>query len=509
MIWRTLAICSLAAAGLVAVTAVRADDPTATLVPSDWQPLHDRWQAAMKALNIPGLAVVAVKGDEVVLLDALGVCDPAGKQHVTPRSPFYLASVTKSFTALGVAILVDEGKVKLDEPVQTYLPRFTLADADAAAKITVRDLLAHRPGISSSPITLSEAYFGNITEDRYYRALALVESPGHYEYTNLHYTLAGRIIQAVTGKSWKDFLAERVFAPLAMRDATCYASRLYANPLAAWPIVDRNGAWQLAPLVKNDAVMHAAGGMGASATDLGNWLRFHITGKTPKGQNLISPELLREMHTQQATDPEPGDGPPGLVSEGYSLGWFTGKYAGRPILWHGGGYVGTATHVSFFPEEGVGVAVLINQSAPNSGFPLVVAADVYGKLLELETPDLLPEMRAESAQIRERIEKRKELEWTPPGTAGGLSQAVEKYAGTFENPIWGEMTVTLDDGRLALGVGDHAMRCHSLGEDSLRIEILPGDATTGKFQVGEDGTVDAVIVVTPMGRVEFRRIAAP
>src|SRR5690606_35028942 len=128
-------------------------------------------------------------------------------------------------------------------------------------------------GLDSSPISMGEAYFGNMTDDRYYRLLELVESKGKFSYSNLHYTLAGRIIEAVGGQSWKDFLAERVFAPLQMHDATCYSSRLYANPLAAWPIVEEQGNWKLAPIVKSDKVMHAAGGMGASATDLGNWLR--------------------------------------------------------------------------------------------------------------------------------------------------------------------------------------------------------------------------------------------
>ena len=134
----------------------------------------------MRELNAPGLSVVAVRGREVVLLDALGVCDPDSKQNVVPRSPFYLASVTKSFTALGVAVLVEEGKVKLDEPVRTYLPRFTLHDQELAAKITVRDLLSHRYGLDSQYISRAEAYLGNINDDRYYFLLGAVRPLGKF-----------------------------------------------------------------------------------------------------------------------------------------------------------------------------------------------------------------------------------------------------------------------------------------------------------------------------------------
>ncbi|HEY2893471.1 MAG TPA: serine hydrolase [Pirellulales bacterium] len=222
-------------------------DSNKTLVPSDWQDLHDRWQHAANELKVPGLAVVVVKRDHVVLLDAIGTCDPEAKQRVAPRSPFYLASVTKSFTALGIAILVEEGKVKLDEPVKSYLPRFTLADDEFAKKITVRDLLCHRYGLDSEPITMSEAYFGNITDERYYGLLKYVRHGNKFAYSNLHYTLLGRVIEAVSGKPWQEFLAERVFAPLEMRDSTCYASKLYANPLVAWPLVGKDGKWERAP----------------------------------------------------------------------------------------------------------------------------------------------------------------------------------------------------------------------------------------------------------------------
>ncbi|REK12046.1 MAG: serine hydrolase [Planctomycetota bacterium] len=475
------------------------------IVPDDWQALHHRWQKAMDELHVPGLAVVAVRGDQVVLLDALGVCDPEGKQQVTTRSPFYLASVTKSFTALGVAILVEEGKVDLDAPVRTYLPKFTLTDPDKASTITVRDLLCHRYGLDSSPITMAEAYFGNIDDDRYYRLLALVE-PGTFSYSNLHYTLAGRIIEAVSGKRWQDFLAERVFAPLGMQDATCYASQLYANPLAAWPIVEQAGKWQRAPLVKNDAVMHAAGGMGSSAADLANWLRFQLTGKTPDGRTLVSPALLAEIHKQQARDATTSRNPLGLpfTRDGYSLGWFTGAYRKRPLLEHGGGYIGTSTYVSFLPEENVGLAVLVNESTPNLGFTMAVAEDVYAKLLG-ETPvDALPAIRQNAERIRARLDERPQRDWQPPTATSGLSQPVEAYVGTYENPLWGTARVKHEDDRLHVVVGTLPMRWNVLGEDRFELEILPGDVTEGEFKVGDD-RVEAFVVQTPMGAAEFRK----
>jgi CubicO group peptidase (beta-lactamase class C family) len=489
-------------------TAAEANTPAAPgerIVPTEWQPLHDRWQSAMQELKVPGLAVIAVKGDQVVLLDTLGVCDPQSKQAVTPCSPFYLASVTKSFTALGVAILAEEGKLKLDEPVKTYLPRFTLADQDLAKKMTVRDLLTHRYGLDSSPISMSEAYFGNITDDRYYALLALVKPQGKFSYSNLHYTLAGRIIQAASGKPWQDFLAERVFAPLEMRDSTCYASKLYANPLAAWPIVEGKGAWKLAPLVKNDHVMHAAGGMGASAADLTRWLRFQLSGQTPSGKRLVSPQLLAEIHKQQVVSGDPEEDPPGVVRTGYSLGWFTGTLHGQEFLNHGGGYVGTSTIVSFLPQQKLGVAVLMNESSPNADFPLVVAADVYAKLLDQPLPDMLPEVRAAAQRSRERMAQRVELPWQAPTSGGNLSQPVEKYAGTYRSAFWGDLHASVADGKLTAQVGELPLRLHALDKDKIRLEVTPGTVTVGAFRLEGDRVV-GLVVKTPDGDAELKKV---
>lgn len=477
-------------------------DSIGTLIPSDWQDLHDRWQQAANELKVPGLAVVVVKGDRVVVLDAIGTCDPEAKQRVTPRSPFYLASVTKSFTALGIALLVEEGKVKLDEPVKTYLPRFTLADEEFAKKVTVRDLLCHRYGLDSEPISMSEAYFGNINDERYYRLLKFVRRGNKFAYSNLHYTLLGRVIEAVSGKPWQDFLAERVFTPLEMRDSTCYASKLYANPLVAWPLVGKDGKWERAPLVKNDRVMHAAGGMGASAADLGNWMRFHLAGKTPAGRQLMSPELLAEIHKGQVTTTS-ANGPGGFTRDGYALGWFTGSFQGHPLLEHGGGYLGTATLVSILPKEQVGVAVLVNESRP--GVAIMITADAFSRLLGISDVDLLPWVRENTARLQARQAANPERAWAAPGEGHGLTQPVESYLGTYTNGMWGDAKLTSRDDKLVMTIGTLELRLNSSGDDRFELQIPSSQAMPARFDLDSEGRVTGFSVTIPLGKTEFRK----
>src|SRR5262249_30148819 len=154
-------------------------------------------------------AVCAVEDGQTVLLDAIGIRDPLG-QPASVDSPFYIASSTKSFTAMAVAILVDEGRLALDDPVKKYLPRFELSNKEVSETMTIRDLLAHRQGIDSSPTSSCEAYTGLIDDDRYYRLLTRVRPGGKFRYSNLNFTLAGRVIEATTGQNWKQFIAERI-----------------------------------------------------------------------------------------------------------------------------------------------------------------------------------------------------------------------------------------------------------------------------------------------------------
>lgn len=180
-----------------------------TVVPEEFAPLRARWLRAMEKLDVPGVSIAAVRDGEIVYLDALGVRDDRGRP-VTTETGFYIASATKPFVAMAVLTLAQQGKVDLDAAVKTYLPRFQLADDTATREVTVRDLLCHRRGLNNGAIVFLDAYTGEITEDRYYHFLAEV-SAGDVAYTNVNFTLAGKVVEAVTGKNWQDYLKEAIF----------------------------------------------------------------------------------------------------------------------------------------------------------------------------------------------------------------------------------------------------------------------------------------------------------
>ncbi len=169
------------------------DPPSSTnsppSVPKEMAGLRERWLEAMKDLDVPGMAVVIVRGDEVIYTETFGERDPEKHVPVTPDTIFYIASCTKSFMAMAVMTLVEEGKLDLDAPVKKYLPKFEVADATLTETLTVRDLLSHAKGLDSQPIVTLDAFTGEITEERFYRWLKEAKATGSFDYTNLHYTL--------------------------------------------------------------------------------------------------------------------------------------------------------------------------------------------------------------------------------------------------------------------------------------------------------------------------------
>jgi len=415
----------------------------------DLADLAERWRAAMEACGVPALAMALVEGDEVVHRVTLGQRDPARDAPVTGDTMFYIASITKTYVAFALARLAEEGKVDLDAPVKRTLPHLRLADAELTERITVRDLLCHRYGLNSGPIVLLDAYTGEITEERYYHFLAEVEPRG-VDYSNLHFTLAGRVIEAVTGEAWREHLKEHLFLPAGMTRTTGYADWMYAQDDVAIPAVVVDGKPVATPIRKTDRTMHAAGGLGTSIDDAARWLRLQLGRGTIDGARLLSERATEASWELLASTRVPGElGPP----EGFGLAWQRGLYRGHLQLSHGGDYVGASAWIGFLPEVGLGLAVLATGGNGAQGLCELVATDVRERLLaDDEVADPLPALLQRARAGRGRDAER--LARAPAAAALDLSVPLERCAGTYRNEWFGTLTLELDAGRLRARLGD-------------------------------------------------------
>jgi CubicO group peptidase (beta-lactamase class C family) len=237
---------------------------------TELQGLSARWSAALETLEVPGFAVAVVKDGAVLALDAFGVRNVAA-EPATPDTCYYIASATKPFTAMAVCVLAGEGRLELDAPLKDVLPDFVLPSEELTEALTVRDLLCHRHGLECGPIVHRDAYAEEITDEIYFRLLRDAEIANDVRYSNIHFTLASRAIEAVSGLKWQDFLGQRLFKPAGMIRTTAYASEMYGQFEHAEPMLRIDGKWHRSPLVKTDRTMHAAGGMGTTARDAASW----------------------------------------------------------------------------------------------------------------------------------------------------------------------------------------------------------------------------------------------
>lgn len=429
--------------------------------------LNERWAQALPDLDVGAVALAVVDGGEIAHRFTWGRRDPEGPAGVTGDTIFYIASATKPYVALAVMQLVEQGRVDLDAPVRSYLPRFRLADPEASGRITVRDLLDHSAGLNSLPIVLLDAYTGEITEDRYYHFLADVRPLGRPSYSNLHFTLAGRIIEAVTGQPWREYLAEHVFAPAGMTRTSGHASWMYAQDDVALPAVPGPGGMVRSRQRKTDATMHAAGGLGTSVDDFARWALVQLGRGRIGDARLLGEDSVEEMFAPQT---EVADS--GLIGqvEGFGLGWQRGTYRDQLLLGHGGGYVGSGSWVGFLPELDIGLAILVT-GGEGAGVTLrLLATDVLERFLSDDAiEDSLPDARRRVATARARRESVDEarparFEPTLPAAA---------HAGPWTSTDLGTLHFDVAAGTARLG--------------DLGFVVLAGDGGADSFQLDTDG----------------------
>jgi CubicO group peptidase (beta-lactamase class C family) len=367
----------------------------------------------LAAYDVPGAAIAVVLPDGSTYTKGYGVRDVTTSAPVTPNTQFAIASSTKSFTALGVMLLVEEGKIDLDAPVTDYLPNFSLSDPAQTPNVTVRHLLLHTSGM-----VRNNAATGNptITRDEVVGLAAITPlngAPGElHEYSNVNTVIAARIIEVVTGQSWEEFTRERILTPLGMDTTTLNTEDLQQQPDFAMPH-ERDLLTGMAPgAFINPGAEAPAAAVNAGAEEMVRYLQFQLGDGTVNGTQLLSAANLAEMHRAQVELRDTGPvsesawraaeqgvpAPLSLTSDyGYGFYWYTEDFRGERVAQHDGHGPGFTANISLAPDAEVGVAVMANGNY-TFGFVEAVRSFVLEELLELEhTPDMFKVMEDQLA----------------------------------------------------------------------------------------------------------------
>ncbi len=312
-------------------------------------------QKEMAAQRIPGLALGIVENDRITYLRGFGKADDSGRP-VTPKTPFIIGSLSKSFTALAIMQLVEEGKVQLDAPVQRYLPWFRVADEAASAGITVRQLLNHTSGLSTKT---GRTFQGNAdTSDdaleQTVRSLSNVRPTSPfgrtYQYSTVNYAVLGLIVQTVARRSYESYVQTEILDPLQMRGSFTSSAAAERHGLATgyhyW-----FGRPRAADLPYNRGLV-PAGYLISDAEDMTHYLIAQLNNGRYRSAAVLSPEGMDELHRRAVQTPETGTS--------YGMGWFIGPINGTPAIHHQGETFNFHANAVLVPRSRTGVIVLMN-----------------------------------------------------------------------------------------------------------------------------------------------------
>ena len=448
----------------------------------------------LAAWEVPGCAVAVVRDGQVELAGGWGLRDREAGLPVTKDTLFAIGSTTKAFTAAAIGALVDEGLLEWDRPLRDYVPGVRLHDSSVSDRVTITDLLSHRSGLPRHDLTwLGQPSRSRAEIVRCLRFLPLSRDlRQEYQYCNLGYLVAGYVIEALCGVPWEDFVRGRLFGPLGMARSNFSVDEMLADPDHSAAYSRKNGAIVPVPQRPLPAIA-PAGAINSSVSDMARWLLAQLAGGELDGAAVMSPATARRLVTPHMLLPEHG-GMPGLTEYAYGLGWVMGWYRGHKVALHDGGIDGFVTRCMLLPDDGAGVVVLTNTSA--SLMHAVVACRVLDELLGDEPLDafgfLKPRFDAAMAGAVEANAARRVVSGAPP------ARPLSAYAGEYEHPGYGTLSVALDGETLKPSFGTMDLSLAHRHYETFDLELHEaGDVPVAlplTFLSGPDGDVNALTV---------------
>lgn len=423
-----------------------------------WSPseLDSYVSDVMKEFRVPGVSLAVVKDGKVVVAKGYGVRELGKPTPVDAKTLFGIASNTKAFTATALALLVEEKKLTWEGKVIDALPWFRLSDPYVTNELTIRDLLVHRSGLGLGAGDL--LWWPPSTYDRREIARRLRYIPlstsfrSAYAYDNVLYTVAGEVIEAVSGKTWEEFVQERILNQVGMTTSNPRHSDAANGGNIATTHAEIEGKLQIVKSFSSDNT-NPAGGINSNAEDMAKWMIVQLdSGRIAPGRNLFTPRTTRELWAP-VTPLGTGNPPPELAPlrsnfNGYALGFNIRDFRGQKIVTHTGGLPGYVSLVMMVPEIKLGVCVLTNQES-GAAFN-AIGLYVVDRYLKAPKFDWLAGFKAVMARSEARMKEVEQSAASARNAQSKPSLPLEKYAGTYRDAWYGDIEITLENGKLTI-----------------------------------------------------------
>ena len=465
----------------------------------------------VKDWNVPGIGVGIVVKDRLVLAKGYGYRDYGRKLPFTTRTTVPIASNTKLFTSVAAGLLVEEGKLDWDKPVRQFVPGIRFYNDELNASVTIRDMLSHRTGVTRHDTIW---YKSDFTRKELFERLKYLEPTQPlrttFLYNNLMYAGAGYAIELLSGKSWEDFVRERILAPLGMTSSVFLIDDMLKQADHGVPFTERRDSFELyeTPHYREQEGVGPAGSIISSIDDMSRWLTVLMSDGRLDGRQVIPAAVLKATLAPAmalANTQLEARGFGELLNPVYGTGRQTASYRGHLIAYHGGAIGGFYSQVSLMPYDGLGVVVLVigDHCAPLTNY---ISYNVYERLLGLsETP-----WSARGLEIRL---KGKEAGKQARARAGAgrvpdtkPSHPFDDYTGEFEHPAYGVLTVSRKDEGLLFAF--HKIRLPLSHFHYDRFDT-PDDEQDGKWSVNfltsAQGEIDKAALSLDEAEVAFAR----
>jgi len=407
----------------------------------------------LKDWNAPGVGVGIVVNGKLVFAKGYGYRDFEKKLPFTSATMVPIASNTKLFTAVAAGMLVDEGKLTWDKPVRESVPTIHFYNEQLNSEVTLHDMLSHRTGITRHDTIW---YKSDFTRKELFERLVYMEPEQPmrqtFLYNNLMFAAVGYLIQLQSGKTWEQFVQERIFDPLQMKSTGYSIAEMLKQPEFGVGFTERRDSFEIyrIPYYEDIAGVAPCGAIVSNIDDMSHWLIALMNDGKYDGKQVLPADVLKATLVPSIALPNTSLETRGwgeMLNAAYGMGRETAVYRGHLITMHGGDLPGFHTQISFMPQDHIGVIVF---EIGNHSQPLynIVSFNVYERLLGMSlTPwsERQLEIRLKDKKVSTEA-RTKAGEGRVPNTKP--SHALADYVGVYDNPAYGTMTIGLKDNQL-------------------------------------------------------------
>ena len=397
----------------------------------------------LKDWNVPGCGIGIVYKDKLVYARGYGYRNLEKKLPVTPNTLFQIASNTKLFTATAVGFLVEEGKLEWDKPIKNYVPQIEFYNSELTNQVTMRDMLSHRTGISRHDAIW---YKSDFTRQQLFDRLKYLEPSIPFRtgflYNNLMYSAAGQIIQNLSGKTWEDFVREKILNPLNMSHTLFIVEEMEKQPDFMAPYYEKRDTSILLPypFYTEQSGLASAGAIISNINDLSHWVIAQLHKGVYQNKGVIPEAIIHETMQPASLTATVPDKYYEAINSMYGMGRGSTSYKGHYLVNHGGAIGGIYSDVSIMPADSLGMIVFVNGTQGYS-LPKIIENALYDRILGLtETAwsDRALKDYLKDKQVSREARKKPDLDRIQ-GTHP--SHPLSDYAGFYEDPAYGTIQI--------------------------------------------------------------------